>query len=294
MNKTDAPHVMRELESVFSMFGYPSTLVFDNGPPFGSADIKKFCEQRNIKLEHSPPYHPQSNGLVERAVETTKSVLKKFVHEHGFSKLQIANDVTRFLMNHRNLPTTTDEIIPSHKMLNYEPRTKLTILKCKTTSEIASCEMEQAHSSITQKIKPKLQFEEGEKVVYLCRVNNKLFHYKATIIKKRSTFTYDVKVNGLTKMAHVNQLKKSILNHCHLPIQTKVLSEPKSKTENKIRNESSPKATPISPETRNKIELEMASPRTPNRPTVSLENLTESVQGRPKRTKRIPERYGTN
>lgn len=46
----------------FYMFGYPNTLVIDNGPPFQGQLFKEYCMRRGIQLIHAPPYHPPSNG----------------------------------------------------------------------------------------------------------------------------------------------------------------------------------------------------------------------------------------
>lgn len=293
MTKTDAVNVIRELESFYSMFGYPTTFVCDNGPPFGSFGLKKHFETKGIELKHSPPYHPQSNGIVERAVQTTKNVLKKFVLEHGFSKLQIAEDIKKFLRIHRNSPTTENELVPAYKIFNFVPRTELTSLRVNFEEELT------LNKKIEfKKDKPKLSFKEGEEVVYICRAQNQLFRYKATIVKKRSNFTYDIKVNGITKMAHVNQLNKSILKHCHLPSQTSI---PNSVGTPKTKTSSSPSAgsnikSPLSMRTRSKVleDKEIVSPTKSNILQKSEESgLNQTPSGRPKRMVRPPERYSS-
>ena len=49
----------------------------DNGPPFDSAAFASFA--RNWEFEHttSSPGFPQSNGQVERCIQTVKRLLKK-------------------------------------------------------------------------------------------------------------------------------------------------------------------------------------------------------------------------
>lgn len=72
MNKTDASSTIEKLRLVFSVFGLPGEIVSDDGPPFGSGEIRRFCESNGIKLTHSPSYHPQSNGEAEVSVRTAK------------------------------------------------------------------------------------------------------------------------------------------------------------------------------------------------------------------------------
>ena len=57
--------------------GLPTTLVSDNGPQFTSNLFKQYMKKWHIKHLVSPPYHPASNGLAERSVQTVKHRLKK-------------------------------------------------------------------------------------------------------------------------------------------------------------------------------------------------------------------------
>ena len=42
-----------------------------------SADFESFCTRNGIRHLRSTPYHPATNGLAERAVQTFKQGLKK-------------------------------------------------------------------------------------------------------------------------------------------------------------------------------------------------------------------------
>jgi transposase InsO family protein len=55
------------------MFGFPDEIVSDNGPPFSSEKFNNFCVENNVKHTLTPPYHSQSNGSAERAVQSIKS-----------------------------------------------------------------------------------------------------------------------------------------------------------------------------------------------------------------------------
>ena len=61
----------------FARFGLPSSVVTDNAPHFVSEEIELFFKQNGIRHPTSLPYHPASNGLVERVVQTIKKGLQK-------------------------------------------------------------------------------------------------------------------------------------------------------------------------------------------------------------------------
>lgn len=77
LSRTNAEQVILKLMMQFSVMGLPKKLVSDNGPPFQSKEFRFFCQSNDIELVHSPPYHPEINGLAERAVQTVKVNLKK-------------------------------------------------------------------------------------------------------------------------------------------------------------------------------------------------------------------------
>ena len=57
--------------------GFPTTLVSDNGPQFSSNMFKEKMKKWGVTLLFTPPYHPATNGLAERAVGIVKDKLRK-------------------------------------------------------------------------------------------------------------------------------------------------------------------------------------------------------------------------
>ena len=72
-----ADDVISALKETFARYGIPEKLRSDNGPPFDCAEFTPFAKQWDIELVPSSPRYPQSNGEVERAVQTVKNILKK-------------------------------------------------------------------------------------------------------------------------------------------------------------------------------------------------------------------------
>jgi transposase InsO family protein len=55
----------------------PEILHTDNGGEFVNEKVEKWCKDRKVKIKHGRPYHPQSQGQVERVNKTLKISLQK-------------------------------------------------------------------------------------------------------------------------------------------------------------------------------------------------------------------------
>ncbi|UYV61374.1 K02A2.6-like [Cordylochernes scorpioides] len=100
-----------------SGFCIPETLVSDNGPPFFSKEFQNFTRTWNIVHVTSSPYHAQSNGMVERTVQTLKKLIKRCGEESTDPYLALLN-----LRNtpHNNLPSPA-QILMSRKLRSIIP-----------------------------------------------------------------------------------------------------------------------------------------------------------------------------
>ena len=79
MSSTTSVADMERLCILFAQFGIPQTIVTDNRSAFVSQEFESFLQYNGIKHLTSSPYHPASNGLAERAVETFKTGLKQVI-----------------------------------------------------------------------------------------------------------------------------------------------------------------------------------------------------------------------
>ena len=68
-------------ESIICQHGYPQKILSDRRSHFNNNMIKKLMERFQIKHNFSTPYHPQTNGLVERFNRTLCEVLAKIANK---------------------------------------------------------------------------------------------------------------------------------------------------------------------------------------------------------------------
>lgn len=243
MTETKAESVAQELDNIFAVFGFAEVLVSDNGPPFNSSKFEKYCESRDIEHILSPPYHPASNGLAERAVQTTKAVLTKLIESDSFSQLQIVNEINKFLHHHRQTPTTEDKIIPNERIFSFSPRTELSNVKPRKT----------LFSDAKNSQGSEKDFKINEKVIYTHKVNGRAYSYEAIIKKKLSKLTYLISIKEDTRKAHKNQLKRTsqtpfVLKNCPDTSPTK----PENNTTN-VKSSTSKKTLRIGKNVRQKL-----------------------------------------
>ena len=74
LKNIDAEHVAVELVKMFSRVGIPSEILTDQGANFMSKLLAEVYRLLSVKAITTSPYHPQTNGLVERFNQTLKAM----------------------------------------------------------------------------------------------------------------------------------------------------------------------------------------------------------------------------
>ena len=77
MKRTTSGDLIAQLKIWFSTFGVATFVRADNGPPFGSVKVKRFCEEYSIVLNLTALYHPHSLDAAERGVGLVKAIMKR-------------------------------------------------------------------------------------------------------------------------------------------------------------------------------------------------------------------------
>ena len=63
-----------------SRYGAPAVLITDQGAEFNNTDFRQYLRDLGIQHRRSTPYHPQTNGKLERAHRTIKGILRKLAN----------------------------------------------------------------------------------------------------------------------------------------------------------------------------------------------------------------------
>ena len=132
MSATTAKHTIDALRSVFAHFGLPEQLVSDNGPQFTSEEFAQFMRDCGTKHIRCSPYHPSSNGLAERFVQTFKRAMRAGEKDEP----SIHRRLSDFLFSYRSTPHATTAITPSELFLKRQLRTQFDLLKPSTKGAV--------------------------------------------------------------------------------------------------------------------------------------------------------------
>lgn len=106
--------VISKLKQIFSRHGIPEIVMSDNGPEFSSSAFQLFSKAWHFKHITSSPRYPQSNGQVERAIQTIKNIMKKTF----FDK----TDFNIAMLEYMNTPISCDIPSPAELLYNRKLR----------------------------------------------------------------------------------------------------------------------------------------------------------------------------
>jgi len=74
-------------------------LLSDNGPAYHSADLAEFLRERRIKHIHGTPYHPMTQGKIERWHRSMKNVVKL---QNYYSPSELERAITEWVAYYNN------------------------------------------------------------------------------------------------------------------------------------------------------------------------------------------------
>ena len=89
-------HIADHFKQIFAEYGWPNTIVSDNGPCYASEIFTGLMKEYQVNHITSSPHHPQSNGLAEKYVQIINNLFYKSKEE--------GQDLHKCIMVYRNTP----------------------------------------------------------------------------------------------------------------------------------------------------------------------------------------------
>ena len=104
-------------KQIFAKYGWPDTIVSDNGPCYTSDIFKGLMKEYQVNHITSLPHYPQSNGLAEKYIQIVKNLFHK-VKEEG-------QDLHKCLILYRNTPLSSQLQLPMQILSSRATRSSL-------------------------------------------------------------------------------------------------------------------------------------------------------------------------
>ena len=191
---TSSEAMIKVLRSVFATHGVPEHIVSDNGTGFTSEEFQVFMSENGIKHSTTSPYHPASNGLAERAVQTIKQ---------GIAKLEgtIPTRLARFLLSYRITPQSTTGLSPAEILMRRKLRTRLDLLHPDSSKRVLEKQDKLRKTSKTR------SFQVGDELMARGYSGREKW-IPATVIKVTGPVSYQLETeSGMFMRRHVDQLR---------------------------------------------------------------------------------------
>ena len=96
LKSTTAQQVSNQMKLIFSEYGWPESIVSNNGPCYSAETFTKLMTDYSVNHITSSPHYLQSNGLAEKYVQIVKNLFYK-AQEEG-------TDLYKSLMIYINTP----------------------------------------------------------------------------------------------------------------------------------------------------------------------------------------------
>ncbi len=117
LSQTTATDVINKTKQHLARYGIPDRVYSDNGPQFDCAEYASFADDWQFEHFSSSPYHKQSNGLVEAAVKSAKTLQKK--------AQRTGRDMWMSFLDYRNTTTEGMDSSPVQRLVSKRTKTTL-------------------------------------------------------------------------------------------------------------------------------------------------------------------------
>ena len=129
----ESQHVLRYLEQEYlPRYGAPEIVITDQGQEFNAVPVNQYMKEVGIERRRASPYHPQTNGHIERFHRTLKDMIRKLVN-HKASDWE--DCLGQALWAHRISTSSVTGFTPFYLQYGRRPRAPLTKLLNRTEGD---------------------------------------------------------------------------------------------------------------------------------------------------------------
>ena len=153
----EASRIAKELVSLFSRVGIPEEILTDQGSNFMSALLQEVYQLLGVSRIRTTPYHPQTDGLVERFNGTLKAMMKKFTSK---TKKDWDEYLPYLLFAYREAPQESTGFSPFELLYGRRVRGPLDVLR-----EVWTEEESEKTTEITHLVQMRERLEEMSTLV---------------------------------------------------------------------------------------------------------------------------------
>ncbi|XP_053383800.1 uncharacterized protein K02A2.6-like [Mercenaria mercenaria] len=202
MHKTTATHTVEVLRAIFANCGICDEIVCDNGPQFVSDEFRSFLVKNCVKVRYSAPYHPKTNGLAERFVQSMKQALRAAKNDQG----TVQTKLSRFLLAYRNAEHQTTRTSPASLFYGRNLSTRLDKMKPSLEKRVESQQSAMRRSTRDR------NFDIGDNVTVRDYKKDQDKWIPGTISSRTGPVSYRVEIApGVTWRRHADQIRSSNL-----------------------------------------------------------------------------------
>ncbi|XP_060771685.1 uncharacterized protein K02A2.6-like [Neoarius graeffei] len=200
VKSTTTNKTIEKIGEMFSRFGCPIQLVSDNGPQLVSEGMTIFLQANGVQHVKSAPFHPATNGLAKRFVQTLKHALKTSQGQGTFRQ-----SLHRFLLTYRITHHATTKVSPATLMFKRDLQTHFDLLKPLTVKDAVQNQQKKQTQQQKQQAKER-NFSPGDPVLARNYSTGPQWVH-ATILTQTSPVSYTVQTaDGRMWRRHVDQL----------------------------------------------------------------------------------------
>ena len=117
LKSMSAQHITEHFKSIFSEYGWPDTVVSDNGPCYAAEGFSNLMKEYAVNHITSSLHYPQSNGLVEKFIQIVKNLFYKAKDEGA--------DIDKYLMIYHNTHLASTSKSPMQMLQQRSTRLQL-------------------------------------------------------------------------------------------------------------------------------------------------------------------------